>query len=466
MPKRIKFEGVEHVFPDDFTDDDISQALSGGKGESRSVGQYLKETVSNVPGSAGNFLKSIPQMGTAMLKMASDPPKALGQIKQHYGERYGSPGAVLDTLRQDPVGTAADLASAGMGVAGAARGVAAAASRVPMVARGTTAVADVASKTSNLANPMSAAAAITKIPRQALGRKLYRESLKGLQGFDEADRAAIIQTGIDERIPTTTAGIPKVEAATAKIDAQVADAVQGASAKGLTGDPTKAITQPIGARGKQLYKSFEPQQVHDYVRGKIKELLTHHAGLKPAQPGAIQQISFGPSGAQQVTRGPGKPGVKPQPIPIADLWEMKKNLNKELRGKFGEYSGLKGEIEKAYRSGVVEEFYNALDKVEPGLQKLGQKEKLLIDLEKALNQAAGRQGNQSSVSPFSVVAASQGTETGAALAAINQVLQKWPGLVSRFAYYLHGRSPSAGTPWLRRSVTGTSTTGAAFSEEE
>ncbi len=102
--------------------------------EDRTAGEYLKETVSNIPSSAK-------QLGSDLYQAFSNPIDTLGTIGktaigagqllypgkqsyepyaeavgEHFGSRYGGGQEVLDTLRTDPVGMLSDVAGAFSGV--------------------------------------------------------------------------------------------------------------------------------------------------------------------------------------------------------------------------------------------------------------------------------------------------------------------------------------------------------------
>ena len=168
MPRNITItfdDGTKHVYknaPDDITPravyDRAAKEFSGKKianvdgGRSgaaaqpdRTVGQYLEETVSNIPGSAATMAggmyeaitnpiqtakglglaayggvrnvaeATLPKGAFEAIKSVENPAVAQQAVKVAnaiggiYKDRYGSVNQLLDTIRTDPVGAAADL---------------------------------------------------------------------------------------------------------------------------------------------------------------------------------------------------------------------------------------------------------------------------------------------------------------------------------------------------------------------
>lgn len=195
MPKQIRFNGQVHTFPDAFTDEQIADALGqltretpteaapkseGDAPQERSVGGFLENAVN----SAGQFasdtisgIGSLVSFGSRLAQAQRDPREALklGQdfiravknspemgkvVFESLKDRYGSGGAILDTLYKDPVGVLADVSSVA-GIAAGGAGVAGLAARnAPRVAGTANRVARVASQVERVTNPLAVAAPV------------------------------------------------------------------------------------------------------------------------------------------------------------------------------------------------------------------------------------------------------------------------------------------------------------------
>ena len=125
MPRRIPFEGKLHVFPDDFTDDDIADAL--GQGESsfganllNSAGRAIKDTALGIP-KLGKALLDVTPPGMLINTALGGPSNAIAKVKEageipgatvrSIGTRYGGLENIKKTAYEDPVGMTLDLAS-------------------------------------------------------------------------------------------------------------------------------------------------------------------------------------------------------------------------------------------------------------------------------------------------------------------------------------------------------------------
>jgi hypothetical protein len=174
--------------------------------------QYAKDTISNIPSSAGKLLGNV---GSA-LAHPGDTLRAIGSIpvglaekagvpmpKPGPGEtdaaqnldamwdavkkRYGSPHAIAESIRTDPVGVAADISAVAGGIGGLAKGGAAVADAANLgrVASGASKLADVAGTVSDVTNPMNAVTKPIGAIAKATGKGVVRSALPGLGGKAE-----------------------------------------------------------------------------------------------------------------------------------------------------------------------------------------------------------------------------------------------------------------------------------------
>lgn len=183
------------------------------------VGEYVKETAKNLPGSAFELGKGALKFGASLtpygtmeagkgLAEASRTPKEslenvvkTGQgIGEYYGERFSNP---LETFKQDPVGMAAD-ASIPLNIAG-----------VGLRAGGLSRAAGALGRAGAAVDPVTGAgrlAARASGPsRQAVGEWLYGRSLGPLPKELRGERSRLAQTGLKNQVPLNTKGLEKIE---------------------------------------------------------------------------------------------------------------------------------------------------------------------------------------------------------------------------------------------------------------
>lgn len=163
MPKQVRFQGQTHVFPDNFTDEQIAEALQSSASESKSEPVAAPERsvsdffTNRLPGSAKKLvvdavagvidtasaavnsaatetdfktdpLRESTLGGRVAYDLAKASPRIIRGLVQHYKDRYGSLDSIGDTVYEDPVGAVADFLPLGKplelaGVAGKTRAV-------------------------------------------------------------------------------------------------------------------------------------------------------------------------------------------------------------------------------------------------------------------------------------------------------------------------------------------------------
>lgn len=136
MPKKILLNGVTHVFPDEFTDDQIAAALGGnesdiawnqllqGKGlELAKTGTI--ETAKKLTAIPRNVVRGLMGINASAPRALVDNPGAVGKVLAEEGpkvpermagavanyasDRYGSPQRAIGTLFRDPAGAMMDV---------------------------------------------------------------------------------------------------------------------------------------------------------------------------------------------------------------------------------------------------------------------------------------------------------------------------------------------------------------------
>lgn len=143
MARQIKFEGKVHNFPDNATDEEIEQALSGAAPSLQTEQQKnpVMETIGNIPSSAVNMAEGIYQAvrhpiqtGMGLWDAAAGglqniivpesmksqeesflysprAEKVAGAVGEFYKSRYGGLRETGETIKTDPVGFMADVST-------------------------------------------------------------------------------------------------------------------------------------------------------------------------------------------------------------------------------------------------------------------------------------------------------------------------------------------------------------------
>ena len=127
MPDQVvQFEGTEHHFPDDFSQQEIAKALSSAHPlppamntvpipEGLQPQTYSQKVLSNLPSSVANFVKNAPMVPTAGPRPVQDEKGnwhlpdislsgELGDVLSNIGNKIFNPS---ESFAEDPVGTAA-----------------------------------------------------------------------------------------------------------------------------------------------------------------------------------------------------------------------------------------------------------------------------------------------------------------------------------------------------------------------
>lgn len=252
MPRRVQYEGSIHEFPDDATDDEIRQALSGQAKapEGKSATGFLKNTVSSAGRFVGDIADAVIHPGQTVegvsgllagmaeksgFKPIAGVPHAqnVDALVNLYKERYGGWDKFLNSLYTDPVGVAADFATLASGVGAGAKGVelAADAAKAGRVARAAGTVAKAADTVSLVTDPLRATKKLADVTgvsglvtrgAEATSEALTKGALRG--GFnvntDAGDVAAAVETMNKGNIPFSQKGIQDITQAIQDIQTQ------------------------------------------------------------------------------------------------------------------------------------------------------------------------------------------------------------------------------------------------------
>lgn len=291
---KAKFPGAY----DDFADATPDKTAGGLRtpGSAQGILDYTEDTLKNVPGSAaklaGNMyqavrhpLDTVSNLGKVAIGtlqnmtpgyVTPDRPgyskeanAAGGALKQ----RYGSPSAIAETIRTDPVGAAADASVVAGGVSGLARGagMAAKVANLPRAASTANTVADVARTVSDVANPLTVPLKAAGGAAKGIAKPLVKSALR-LPGKTERYGATPATAALEETSGITPTAVR--ESATQRLAALNDELKALARASGDQADLTAA--RQVVAR--------EIAEV-ERANGSAADLLPMQKQLNEAQPG-------------------------------------------------------------------------------------------------------------------------------------------------------------------------------------
>jgi hypothetical protein len=237
---------------------------------------------------------------------------------------------------------------------------------------------------------------------QVLARRLYQSALKPSTTLEPAERAAILQTGLEKGIPVSEAGATKIASSLADLQNQVKATIAR--------NPNAPIsTQAVASR------------------------------LNPVMQRAAQQVN--PMGDLGTISDVGQEftGTHPGQIPATQAQAIKTGTYQALGEKsFGELKGASIEAQKALARGLKEELENQF----PELKNLNAQQKQLFDLAIPINRALGRINNRellgigTPIAGGAAEAVTGNAHVGMAAAIMKQIFEH-PEVKSRLAIALN-----------------------------
>jgi hypothetical protein len=237
------------------------------------------------------------------------------------------------------------------------------------------------------------AALLGKTPEAA-----YESALKPSTTLGEAERAAIVKTGLENEIPVSKTGLEKIGAAIDELNNQITDEIKpgvkiNPNRAALTADQAKAkFANQVNANGDLAAIEASKQQ---FLREQ---------GAKPGSPSVPPQPTgvLDAQGNPVMSAGtPAKPATPAPPMEAAKAQAMKVGTYRVLKGKYGEQGSASVEAQKALARGLKDEIANAF----PEISKLNAAESKLLDLQPVLERAVNRNANHQLVGIGTPVAA-------------------------------------------------------------
>lgn len=193
----------------------------------------------------------------------------------------------------------------------------------------------------------------------------YESAMKPSTTLSAPDRAAIVQTGLQNEIPVSPAGVEKLSDLIDDLNQKIKDTI-GA-------DPNRPIDPNAVATRADLAKAKFAQQVNaqpdlDAIEASKQQFLSEQ-GAMPATAKSPAQLA--------------------PPMGAEDAQAMKQGTYRVLAGKYGEQGSATVEAQKALARGLKEEIAAQF----PEISKLNASESRLLDLQPVLERAVNRISN-------------------------------------------------------------------------
>src|SRR5579864_40559 len=184
--------------------------------------------------------------------------------------------------------------------------------------------------------------------------RMYESALKPSTTIPTAKRATIVQTGLENQIPVSNAGLEKIGNLVDDLNDSIKSEIAAGSAQGKTVNAYNVATRLADPYGR-----FQNQVTPLSDLAKIRETGQEFLENQPAN------------------------------IPASQAQALKQGTYAQLKGKYGELSSATVEAQKALARGIKEELANQF----PEINALNAQESKLIDLNSVLQTAVNRISN-------------------------------------------------------------------------
>ena len=354
-------QGNTHIFPDGSTPDMIAKAMNVNLGnaasaptDTRNAPQRFVDNLTTVTPEDEQAAKSIPIVGGAV----NQAQKFGAGVIQGVAAPVVHPIQTLEGMGNTFLHPAQTVVNLGRSIAGNPSQTAGNVVGSALLGEAAAPIASAVGKVAGV--PASRALLLGKTPEEA-----YESALKPSTTLSEAQRANIVQTGLQQGIPVSKSGL---ETLGDRVDA-LNQAIKGE----IAADPTRPIDPNMVATRADIAKAKFAKQVNaqpdlNAIEASKQQFLTEQGA--PAAP-AI---------------GPRAPAPAMNAI---DAQEMKQGTYSVLRGKYGEQGSATVEAQKSLARGLKEEIANQF----PEINDLNAQESKLLDLQPVLERAVNRISN-------------------------------------------------------------------------
>ena len=223
--------------------------------------------------------------------------------------------------------------------------------------------------------------------------RLYGGALKPPVNLSPEDRAGMISTGLNERIPVSQGGLDKLNNIVgSEIEPQVQKAIQIRTGQPGTQINPLDVTKPINLTRSRFAQQVNPGADVAAINASKKEFLDKHATFAPHTQVAPNPYATpgGPGG--YVPTGTGTTRTK-VPIPLDVAQAEKQGTYRVLAGKYGEQGSASTEAQKSLARGLRQQIATKAPEVAPLLEREGP----LMELRDPLGRAINRESNTNNV---------------------------------------------------------------------
>lgn len=422
MPRQVEFQGQVHEFPDNATDEQVRDALTGHHEQQaaattpdRLTGQFGKDhpilaaPIDFLQGVGAGAMSTIVhggdliRRGLGMERIIDKPevqqlinsPDSVAAKAGKFAEQGAEFMAPMGAVSKATKGAGLVLR---MGAEGLAAG------GVSAVQSGGDPAATVAGTAAGAAGPAVGAALGTAgkaIANSGVPKKLYQSALKPTWSMAKKDGLAMLETGLKNEIPVSSEGLDMVQQKIADLQKQITDGVQAHAIAGRAVDSSKVLASLDDLEN--FYRNTAaPQKSLDTLTGIRNEFQQFHG----------------------------------QQVPIEKAQQIKINTYQELKQSYGDMMSARVEGLKAVTRGLKEQ----IESVFPEIKGLNAEQSKLLDLDGALARAVFRSQNQQVMGIGPTVATAAGHTVmgapGAAVGFAGKLLLDNPELKSKLAIAL------------------------------
>lgn len=255
-----------------------------------------------------------------------------------------------------------------------------------------------------LAGPEAVSDLNIKLPVGNAPESMYQSAMKPSTTLPPGKVASMVQTGLDQKIPVSPAGIEKISSLVDDLNSQIKDQISTGAKQGVTIDP-----QAVAQRADQLKTRFVNQV---------------------APTADLQAIDATKNDFLH---------TNPNPIPADTAQAMKQGTYQQLSSRaYGEQGSATVEAQKSLARGIKEELATAF----PELSNLNAEESRLLDLQPTLEKAVQRISNHQLIGIGTPAVglgmkAATGSNAAASAAGILKLVLDNPMVKSRLAIALH-----------------------------
>jgi len=298
-------------------------------------------------------------------RLQEEDVQAFENAKGYYGNRYGGLENIKETLANDPVGIAGDLATL-LGMSGGALSKVGQFSKVGALQKAGAATSSVA----GAVEPASIAmlpvkGAVKALSATSLPEKLYGSATKmpigkkwveTLPGKEISDRQAAIAAGLEKSVLPTPFGAEKVRSLEKGVRGQADDIVSSGAQRGDVARTLEDIIIPgLEKTYEKAGKSSAPTKAREMVDAQ-----------------ALDFMDYGDT------------------IPTDKLLGIKRQLYKEATYGGTEKTALGGQLAESGKKGLAHAAMTKLEELYPEIRGLNKQDAAYIKLQEGIDRAIGR----------------------------------------------------------------------------